>query len=158
MKNCGTIRAEQNRRSNTNFERRLFAPRTDIESLLRVSNKSQVKSSKLDLQLKRAMAINKALKKEKAELHKFVQSQELRKKELDAGGELKIAKESPDNLFLQPLQPDLAMQQGLEPGDASHKTQNSIAIPAIHSLEGNSNTIEYSVGTIIRDPITEIAL
>ena len=118
----------------------------------------QVKAAKLDLQLKRAMAINKALKKEKAELHKYGQAQEPRKKELDASGELKIAKESPDNLFLQPLQPDLAMQQGLEPGDASHKTQNSIAIPAIHSLEGNSNTIEYSVGTIIRDPITEIAL
>lgn len=117
-----------------------------------------MKSAKLDLQLKRAMAINKALKKEKAELHKFGQSQELRKKELDAGGELKIAKESPDNLFLQPLQTELGMQQGLETGEGSHKAQNSIAIPAIHSLEGNSNAMEYSVSTIMRDPITEIAL
>lgn len=118
----------------------------------------QVKAAKLDLQLKRAMAINKALKKEKAELHKYGQAQEPRKKELDASGELKIAKESPENLFLQPLQTELGMQQGLEAGDGSHKAQNSIAIPAIHSLEGNSNAMEYTVSTMMRDPITEIAL
>ena len=97
-------------------------------------------------------------KKEKAELHKYGQAQEPRKKELDASGELKIAKESPENLFLQPLQTELGMQQGLEAGDGSHKAQNSIAIPAIHSLEGNSNAMEYTVSTMMRDPITEIAL
>lgn len=113
----------------------------------------------MELQLKRAIAINKALKKEKAELHKLGRSQDLRKKEATpTSTELKLAKETPNPLFLQPLQPDLSIRTHLDDTERNDKSQNSIAIPQIHSLEGNGSSMEYSVSTMMRDTITEISL
>lgn len=99
------------------------------------------------------------MKKEKAELHKLGRSQDLRKKEATpTSTELKLAKETPNPLFLQPLQPDLSIRTHLDDTERNDKSQNSIAIPQIHSLEGNGSSMEYSVSTMMRDTITEISL
>ena len=115
---------------------------------------------KLDLQLKKEIALNKTLKKQRAELRKIGRSQDLRKKEI-----AKISKVTgsslQDSLFIQPLSSELPLQASIPetttPVQQHDGSQNTIAIPLIHSLENNHTSMEYS-GIIREDGMDSISL
>lgn len=104
---------------------------------------------KLDAQLKRATMINKMLKKQRVELRKIGRAQDARKKNLD-----KLTKTTPDvqqPLFIQSLPLGAPTQQ-----PPPHDTQSSIAIPLMHSIEGGTGSLEYSVSTMMHEGMDSI--
>ena len=132
------------------------------EKILRLQNRYHDKVMKLDVQLKKEIALNKSLKKQRAELRKIGRSQDLRKKEI-----AKINKETgttlQDPLFIQQIPSELPLQTSLQettpPVQQHDGSQNTIAIPLIHSLENNHSGMEYTVSGMIReDGMDSIAL
>lgn len=117
---------------------------------------------KLDQQLKKETAINKMLKKQRAELRKIGRAQDLRKKEMDKI--VKAAEETiHDPLFIQPMPSEIPIQhtmtEGTQPTTQHENSQSTIAIPLIHSLENNHPGMEYSVpGMIQEDAMDSISL
>lgn len=117
---------------------------------------------KLDMQLKKEIALNKVLKKQRAELRKMGRAQDVRKKEM-----AKISKVASENMhdpiFIQPIPSQLPLshtiQESSQPAPQHDSSQNTIAIPLIHSLENNHPEIDYSVSGMIReDAIDTISL
>ena len=100
---------------------------------------------KLDLQLKKEIALNKTLKKQRAELRKIGRSQDLRKKEI-----AKISKVTgntlQDPLFIQPISSELPLQPNISETNTSVQqhdgSQNTIAIPYLYDYSLKNELME----------------
>ena len=103
------------------------------------------------------MAINKQLKKQRSELRKIGRSQDLRKKEIEKIEKMASTPSIDNPIFIQPLA--LPVSEQTQSATQHEQSQNTIAIPLIHSIQNNNTEMDYSVPTMMRgDAIDSIQL
>ena len=101
------------------------------------------------MQIKKEMAINKQLKKQRGELRRIGRSQDMRKKEIEKIEKMASTSAMENSIFIQPLALPVADQP--QAASQHEPSQNTIAIPLIHSIQNNNAEMDYSVPTMIRE-------